>query len=598
MSIRKEKESVVQRALARERLARAAAESLLETKSSELYESNQQLVEAQEALEQKVIARTEELKRARDEAIRLMEERTVFLARISHELRTPLNSILGIVQLMLQEESREQQRRKLETVNASSMVLLTMINKILDFTKIEAGESAVDAVATDVGAIVDDAVDMLAHTAASKGIALYTQKRAGFPEQVITDPSRLTQIVLNLLGNALKFTSEGSVTINLDVQDGPEAQLLLSVTDTGVGVHPDRIEKIFLPFKQSDEGQEVHSGGTGLGLSIVQQSVKLLRGEVTLESTPGQGSTFTVRCPIGLVAADKANLSPSFRSNDNTELADSGSRSDTSAALSAFQSLGESSPLRILVADDNEMNRSVIEMQLEYLGYQADFVANGEEVVRAVTAHRYDLVLMDISMPLMNGEEACRAIRRNTDIEQPVVVAVTASALAGDRERYLAGGMDHYLPKPVDSLELARLVKKVAGDVAGLQATNIEALQVDLEISESLIDLDELGLRLGGMLEPMLVKVGPIFIAELPGRLIGLQAAWESGNVDELIAYVHSLKGSAASVGATTMVKTYSACEIQLRSGNRVDAAAVDQLVASAQATAEQLTKVIAGLKK
>jgi len=590
MSNRKEQDSVLKRALERERLARAAAESLLESKSTELYESNQQLTESQEALERKVIERTEELKQARDEAIRLMEERTVFLARISHELRTPLNSILGIVQLMLQEEAREGARRKLETVNASSEVLLSMINKILDFTKIEAGESAVESVATNVAGIVDEAVDMLAQTALSKNVALYTQKRAGFPELVITDPSRLTQIVLNLLSNAVKFTSEGSVTINLDVENDQQPQLLISVEDTGVGVRPDRLEK------------EVHSGGTGLGLSIVQQSVNLLGGEVTVYSTPGQGSTFTARIPVELVAAEHDQTLEKRLKHDNDDSAEQvqpgDSRSGTSSDLGAYQSMGESNPLRILVADDNEMNRSVIEMQLDFLGYQADFVANGEEVVRAVKMHSYDLVLMDISMPLMNGEEACRAIRKMSEIEQPVVVAVTASALAGDRERYLRGGMDHYLPKPVDSVELAKLVKKVAGDVSDSRKSGFTEATGEIDSTDSLIDLEELKLRLGSMMEPMLVKVSPIFLAELPARLASLRLAWESGKAEELVAVIHSLKGSAASVGAAVMAEKYGECEVQLRNGAGIEKSLLEDLTVCARATAEQLQQVVDGLRK
>jgi len=271
-----DKVAALQRTVERERAARRSAESLLESKSGELYDSNQELIEAQEALERKVDERTIELRDARDAALELMEERTSFLARISHELRTPLNSIGGIVQLLLQENLTEPHRRKLKTVYDSSEVLLTLINELLDFTKLEAGETTVDLQPTDVGQIVASTVDMLTEDAGLKDIALYSQVRAGLPSKLMVDASKFRQIVHNLLGNAVKFTSEGSVTIQLEVTKQDE--LLLSVRDTGVGIASDRLGKIFLPFKQSDEGQRVYSGGTGLGLSIVQRWCSLMDG--------------------------------------------------------------------------------------------------------------------------------------------------------------------------------------------------------------------------------------------------------------------------------------------------------------------------------
>jgi len=601
MSISRDKVSVLQRALLRERLARASAEQLLESKSSELYETNQRLSDAREALEQKVSERTAELQDARDEAVRLMEDRMIFLARISHELRTPLNSILGIVQIMLQEESREATSRKLETVNASSNVLLTMINKILDFTKLEAGESAVESVECHVGGLLDDAVDMLAQTAAGKGVALYVQKRAGSPNRIMSDPSRLTQILLNLLSNAVKFTSEGSVTVNLDVLSEPSPQLVLTVRDTGVGIHPEGLESIFLPFKQSPEGRSVHSGGTGLGLSIVKHSVQLLGGDIEATSEMGKGSIFTVRLPIVLASAesDLVNVKnePADIVSDDVRSRHPRPSARSVSALPSYQGMGKSNPLRILVADDNEMNRSVIEMQLEYLGYRGDYVANGEEVVRAVSAHQYDVVLMDISMPIMNGEDACKAIRSMTKIEQPIVVAVTASALSGDRERYLKNGMDHYLAKPVDSVELAKYLKWISDDiVASKSLGKTVTLQASSTSDKQFIDLDELAGRLGEMLQPMLLKVAPVFLSELPGRLLRLQAAFETDSAEDLIAMIHALKGSASSVGGSLMANYYDEREAQLRLGRVLSESELEELVDCAQQTAKALEQVLSEL--
>ena len=256
--------------------------------------------------------------------------------------------------MLLQENLTAAHRKKLKTVHDSSEVLLTLINELLDFTKLEAGETTVDLQPTDVSQIVASTVDMLTEDAGLKDIALYSQVRAGLPSRLMVDASKFRQIVHNLLGNAVKFTNEGSVTIQLEVTRQDE--LLLSVRDTGVGIASDRLEKIFLPFKQSDEGQRVYSGGTGLGLSIVQRWCSLMGGDVSVESELGRGSTFTVRLPA---------VEPEESSSTAREIAESPTAADfagtpsTDRRLDQFADMGRSKPLRILVADDNETNRDV-----------------------------------------------------------------------------------------------------------------------------------------------------------------------------------------------------------------------------------------------
>ena len=587
MSKSAEKIAALERAMERERAARRSAESLLESKSSELYDSNQELLEAQGALEKKVDQRTSALRDARDAALELMEERTNFLARISHELRTPLNSISGIVQLLLQEDLTAAQLRKLRTVNDSSDVLLTMLNELLDFTKLEAGEATVDLQAVDVGHIVASTVEMLTEDAAAKDIALYSQVRAGLPSSLMVDPSKFRQIVLNLLSNAVKFTNDGSVTVQLEVTDG---ELLLTVRDTGVGIRADRLEKIFQPFKQSDEGKQVYSGGTGLGLSIVKRWASLMDGDVSVESAIGNGSTFTVCLPAVEPTIDSETSALKGDLSKATSLAET---QPADRRLDQFADMGRNKPLRILVADDNETNRDVVEMQLDYLGYTADYVANGEEVVRAVLEHNYDVVLLDIFMPVMDGEEACRSIRGMNDLLQPCIVAVTASAMPGDRERYLASGMDHFLPKPLSPFALAQ----VLSDLEAPTRSGLDIAQSQPDVGDSAyIDMEELKRRLGKMVIPMLGKVGPTFISELPSRLQRLKLAQETKALDELASIFHSLKGSSASAGALRMAALCEDAEIKSRRGELVSEKTVDLVIKCAQLSSAELSGIVESL--
>ena len=255
--------------------------------------------------------------------------------------------------------------------------------------------------------------------------------------------------------------------------------------------------------------------------------------------------------------------------------------------------MGRNKPLRILVADDNETNRDVVEMQLDYLGYTADYVANGEEVVRAVLEHNYDVVLLDIFMPVMDGEEACRSIRGMNDLLQPCIVAVTASAMPGDRERYLASGMDHFLPKPLSPFALAQ----VLSDLEAPTRSGLDIAQSQPDVGDSAyIDMEELKRRLGKMVMPMLGKVGPTFISELPSRLQRLKLAQETKALDELASIFHSLKGSSASAGALRMAALCEDAEIKSRRGELVSEKTVDLVIKCAQLSSAELSGIVESL--
>lgn len=605
--------AVVQRALERERKARSEAEQLLETKSSELFDSNQLLKGAQEKLEQKVVERTRaleslveelnvaaqgraealnDLRVARDEALRLMEERTDFFARISHDLRTPLNAIVGLVKLLQQEDLEQSQVAKLVTIDNSSRVLLSMINEILEFTKIDSGEVKIDLVPTDIVGVSNAAIDMLTQEAATKDIPIYLRSRSGIPNQLLLEPMRVEQILINLLSNAVKFTNAGSITVDLDVEAAPDPRLILRVVDTGTGISPERLENIFLPFKQAGEGELATVGGTGLGLAIVDRLVRLLGGDVEVQSTVGQGTTFEISLPAATpkagatYAGQGSNVGPALGHKPGLD-----AQELEIASFEAFENMGQAKPLRLLVADDNQVNREVLEMQLTFLGYEADYVANGEEAIRATIERNYDLILMDISMPLVNGEEACRAIRALNDIEQPTIVAVTASAMEADKERYLAAGMDHYLAKPLDPLDLAKLLQEIYAAQATVRPLPIAKSEQE---ATDLVDMAELKQRLGEMVNPMLIKLTPVFLAELPGRLERLELAYKSREQDEIVRLLHALKGSSASTGCVVLANQCSEAEALARAGKRLDVERIDTLVQCALATGSALQQQVA----
>ena len=603
----------LERAVERERAARIEAERFLESKSTELYESNMRLLEAREALEQKVQDRTADLERtveelhtaakerkeavaelrtARDEALALMNERTDFFARISHDLRTPLNAIVGLTRLLQTENLESHQLKKIETIDQSSRVLLSMINEILDFTKIDAGEVELNVVPTDIVEVVNGAIDMLSEEARRKGIAIYLRSRSGIPSPLMLEPTRIGQVLINLLSNAVKFTHEGSVTVDIDFSDGSNSAVILRVIDTGTGIDSDRLETVFLPFKQSEEGQQVSAGGTGLGLAIVDRLVKMLNGNISIESTLGEGSTFEVSIPVGSTAAtQQGDSTPLPRKNLSRT-------PNPQQELEQWHNMGHAHPLRILVADDNQVNREVLEMHLNYLAYEADYVANGEEAIRATIERNYDVVLMDISMPVVNGEEACRAIRALDDISQPYIVAVTASAMQGDRERYLNAGMDHYIAKPLEPTTLAKLLSEIKRSSKVRAPLTTAPQKANQHATDVLVDMDELNVRLGKMVKPMLLRTGPVFLAELDPRLDSIAIAHRAKDQEELTRLLHALKGSSSSTGCAALATLCSDAEALTRAGHSLKKDQIDSLLSCAKATGVALQAHIEAARK
>jgi signal transduction histidine kinase/DNA-binding response OmpR family regulator len=491
------------------------------------------------------------LDRSRQKERKLAAIKEQFLANMSHEIRTPMNAVLGFTRLLQGQPLNSQSREYVAAIQSAGENLLDIINDILDISKIEAGMMRLEPVSFSLRGSLHSLQTMFLPKAAEKHLSLAVQIDDNVPDILYGDVLRLTQVLVNLTNNAIKFTNEGGVSIRVSLLQQQENNIRLSITvkDTGIGIAPDKLPFIFDRFNQAEANTTRKYGGTGLGLAIVKQLVTLQYGNVTVESQPGKGSTFTVELPYSL-----GEVLPE-------------------AGLEIYNGNGQTphTDAHLLIAEDNRMNQDLLRHLLHNWQLRFQVVSNGREVLQALEKQHFDLVLMDIQMPEMDGYTAARKIRQELHSNIPIV-AMTAHAMAGEREKCLSCGMNEYVAKPIREEELYRIIQVFTGKTGPPEwLVNHTPVYNHREPAKliSLQYLQEISKGDKAFERTMLQQ----FIAQLPEDLSLLKAAITAADIPAIRSLAHNIKTTVAFIGLEHLLYMHLNPMEQLSDGASYDPA-------------------------